>query len=122
MRSRYVAYILKDGAYLLNTWARVCRPAKLDFDGDTTRWEGLSVLGCERGEPEDQEGTVEFIARYRVNGEPGQLHERSSFVREPGGWVYLRGEMLPEVDFSKVGRNDLCPCGSGRKYKKCCGT
>ena len=21
----------------------------------------------------------------------------------------------------KVGRNDLCPCGSGRKYKKCCG-
>jgi SWIM/SEC-C metal-binding protein len=22
----------------------------------------------------------------------------------------------------KVGRNDPCPCGSGRKYKKCCGT
>ncbi|MCJ7772525.1 MAG: SEC-C domain-containing protein [Desulfobacterales bacterium] len=22
----------------------------------------------------------------------------------------------------KVGRNDLCPCGSGKKYKKCCGT
>lgn len=22
---------------------------------------------------------------------------------------------------SKVGRNDLCPCGSGKKYKKCCG-
>ena len=21
----------------------------------------------------------------------------------------------------KVGRNDLCPCGSGKKYKKCCG-
>jgi uncharacterized protein len=24
-------------------------------------------------------------------------------------------------DAPKVGRNDLCPCGSGRKYKKCCG-
>jgi preprotein translocase subunit SecA len=24
-------------------------------------------------------------------------------------------------DMSKVGRNDMCPCGSGRKYKKCCG-
>ena len=22
---------------------------------------------------------------------------------------------------AKVGRNDLCPCGSGKKYKKCCG-
>lgn len=22
---------------------------------------------------------------------------------------------------SKIGRNQLCPCGSGRKYKKCCG-
>jgi len=22
---------------------------------------------------------------------------------------------------SKVGRNDPCPCGSGKKYKKCCG-
>ena len=29
---------------------------------------------------------------------------------------------LPEgIDFSKVGRNDLCPCGSGKKFKKCCG-
>jgi preprotein translocase subunit SecA len=24
-------------------------------------------------------------------------------------------------DLPKVGRNDLCPCGSGKKYKKCCG-
>ena len=23
-------------------------------------------------------------------------------------------------DFSKVGRNDYCPCGSGRKFKNCC--
>ena len=22
---------------------------------------------------------------------------------------------------AKVGRNDPCPCGSGKKYKKCCG-
>ena len=24
-------------------------------------------------------------------------------------------------EFPKVGRNDPCPCGSGKKYKKCCG-
>ena len=28
---------------------------------------------------------------------------------------------LEGVDLSKVGRNDPCPCGSGKKFKKCCG-
>lgn len=28
---------------------------------------------------------------------------------------------LGNIDFSKVGRNELCPCGSGKKFKKCCG-
>ena len=27
----------------------------------------------------------------------------------------------PKVNEHKVGRNDLCPCGSGKKYKNCCG-
>lgn len=30
-------------------------------------------------------------------------------------------DKLDDVIFKKVGRNDLCPCGSGRKFKKCCG-
>ena len=30
-------------------------------------------------------------------------------------------EMKPIVNPSKIGRNELCPCGSGKKYKKCCG-
>ena len=38
---------------------------------------------------------------------------------------YLNGFKLNEVKQDdnniKVGRNDLCSCGSGRKYKKCCG-
>jgi len=37
-----------------------------------------------------------------------------------------RGEDVPETktvkhEGSKTGRNDPCPCGSGKKYKKCCG-
>ena len=28
---------------------------------------------------------------------------------------------LENVDLSKIGRNDPCPCGSGKKFKKCCG-
>ena len=27
----------------------------------------------------------------------------------------------PVISGDKVGRNDPCPCGSGKKYKKCCG-
>lgn len=30
-------------------------------------------------------------------------------------------KIIPLIDFSKVRRNDPCPCGSGKKYKKCCG-
>ena len=26
----------------------------------------------------------------------------------------------PRVDYGEVGRNDDCPCGSGRKFKQCC--
>lgn len=37
-------------------------------------------------------------------------HEHEHEVQEP----VRRAE-------PKVGRNDPCPCGSGRKYKKCCG-
>ena len=28
---------------------------------------------------------------------------------------------LDNIDLSKIGRNDPCPCGSGKKFKKCCG-
>ncbi|MGN5267109.1 YchJ family metal-binding protein [Aeromonas dhakensis] len=47
------------------------------------------------------------------------LHERSRFVRHQGRWVYTDGEQDPAP--LRVGRNDPCPCGSGKKFKKCCG-
>jgi preprotein translocase subunit SecA len=41
-------------------------------------------------------------------------------------YIMSRGEDQPAAvtikrDAAKVGRNDPCPCGSGKKYKKCCG-
>lgn len=32
------------------------------------------------------------------------------------------GGMDDETSIRRVGRNALCPCGSGKKYKRCCGT
>lgn len=109
MRSRYCAYVLKLSSYLHATWHPSTRPATLDISSDGTVWLGLKILGS-------GEGWVEFVARFQG----GQLQERSRFVNEAGQWLYLEGEILPPLPAPKPGRNDPCPCGSGRKYKKCC--
>ncbi|MGN1324764.1 MAG: SEC-C metal-binding domain-containing protein, partial [Candidatus Spyradenecus sp.] len=52
-------------------------------------------------------------------------HERSLFKRVDGQWKFIDGELVkpkPIVNEQpRPGRNDPCPCGSGKKYKKCCG-
>jgi SEC-C motif-containing protein len=52
------------------------------------------------------------------------LHEKAEFVREGGGWIYTRPLREGPAPFretvKKPGRNDPCPCGSGKKYKQCC--
>jgi len=117
MRSRYSAYVLKRSDYLADTWHPSTRPASLDLHSDTTSWQCLRIVATEKGGAGDSEGTVEFTADYLG----GQLHERSRFLREGGKWFYLDGEMLPPLTAGKVGRNDPCPCGSGKKFKRCCG-
>ena len=57
--------------------------------------------------------------RHRRHG-PGEIKQAVDhrFGRF-GGWYpqdIIRREGVP-----KIGRNDPCPCGSGRKYKRCCG-
>lgn len=95
MRSRYSAYVLKLEPYLLATWHPETRPASLDLAGDSTRWVGLEVKRHEA--VTDTRATVEFIARYKVNGRAQRLHETSRFVREHGLWLYLDGT-FPDVD------------------------
>jgi len=122
MRSRYTAYTRDDFAYVIRTNHPSTRPSEKDFDdGVKIDWLGLDILSASGGE-EDREGGVEFVARYQVNGQKMQQHERSQFVKEEGQWFYLDGEIVkpPPVRVEKVGRNEPCPCGSGKKYKKCC--
>lgn len=116
MRSRYSAYTLKLGDYLYATWHPSTRPLSLDIQSDETPWLRLEVIATDKGVEGDSEGIVEFSAHYQG----GQLHERSRFVKEEGKWFYLDGEILPPVVAAKPGRNEPCPCGSGKKFKKCC--
>jgi SEC-C motif-containing protein len=87
MRSRYSAFVVGDADYLLRTWAADSRPPALRLD-PRVRWTGLEVLGTTGGSAFHAEGTVEFRARYRVGGRPGEQRENSVFVREDGRWVY----------------------------------
>ena len=78
----------------------------------------------DQGQPEDAEGFVEFKAYYTLGGEDVTHHEVASFRKEDGAWYFVEGEPVRQQPFvreePKVGRNDPCPCGSGKKYKKCC--
>ncbi|MDR9440574.1 MAG: YchJ family protein [Halomonas sp.] len=116
MRSRYSAFILGLTDYLLASWHPDTRPTSLVPDA-STRWVRLEI--CDSGE-EGDEGFVHFRATCREGRRWAVLEERSRFRREAGNWVYLDGH--PGVTRLKLGRNDVCPCGSGRKVKECCGT
>lgn len=90
MRSRYSAYVLRNGAYLHRTWHSSTRPAKKSLlQLPATAWLGLQVLRTEAGTADDTHGIVEFIASYREAGQVEKLHEISSFTKESGRWYYI---------------------------------
>lgn len=93
MRSRYSAFVVRDEAYLLRTWAPETRPGDVDFD-PAMRWTGLEIEETGDGTAFHQHGTVTFRARFTHGGKPGELHERSRFARHEGAWVYVDGDFL----------------------------
>lgn len=129
MASRYVAYTTGDIDYLLETHAPQTRDQvdrrATEAWAKSSEWHGLEIVRTEKGGVEDQTGQVEFIARYKRDGVEHAHHELSDFRKIGGRWFFLDGEAVAEPPVRrtspKVGRNDPCPCGSGKKYKKCCG-
>ena len=129
MRSRYSAYVKHEIAHLERSLSATERK---DFAADeakrwaeSSEWLGLTILRTEKGGTNDTEGLVEFSAKFRVEGKDQEHVETAIFGREEGQWVYT-GQQKPVAhtvkrEAPKIGRNDPCPCGSGKKYKKCCG-
>ncbi|MDR9501052.1 MAG: YchJ family metal-binding protein [Desulfurivibrionaceae bacterium] len=120
MRSRYSAFALGKGAYLLQSWHPETAPATLVLETSPV-WCGLEVLATQDGQESDDSGVVEFKAHYRSGGKSFTLHEVSRFVKEKGRWYYVEGDSQQAETQGKTGRNEPCPCGSDRKFKKCCG-
>lgn len=128
MRSRYAAYVVGNLDHLERTDMPEARDAFNRLDAERiaaeTTWLGLKVLHVVDGGSDDLTGQVEFTFRYRQHGKTHVQHELSQFCREDGAWLYHSSEMNPKsapVRVSKVGRNEPCACGSGKKSKKCCG-
>ena len=129
MRSRYSAYVLGEIDWIVKSHD----PAGADeVDRKSTekwsreaKWNGLEIRSKVKGEPADEVGEVEFVAKYEVEGQSVAHHERARFRRQDSTWYYVDGDMVkprPVVrEAPKVGRNDPCPCGSGQKFKKCHG-
>jgi SEC-C motif-containing protein len=129
MRSRYSAYAVGAVDHLAathhpRTVATFDRGAAAGW-ARSARWDGLEIVATEGGGPDDDAGVVEFIARYTQDGAAVAHRERSRFERHGGRWHYVDGDIIGGRtvvrDAPKVGRNDPCPCGSGKKSKKCCG-
>ena len=88
MRSRYTAFARGDSAHLLRTRHPRTRPAEVAIE-PTLRWQRLEVLDSS---VDGDDGIVEFRAHWSQDGEHGVLHERSTFVRRGGRWVYVAAE------------------------------
>ncbi|WP_186758048.1 YchJ family protein [Echinicola salinicaeni] len=128
MRSRYAAYCIADAAYIHQT----AHPKVQDqyrFEdiqnwAKENQWTKLEIIQTEKGRSSDKEGIVEFKAHFiAADGKAHIHHERSVFLKEDGKWFYLEGSYPKSapIQSNKISRNDPCPCGSGKKFKKCCG-
>jgi len=111
MRSRYSAYALKNGRYLYETCSNKLKNSD-DIEAiekQEIQWLGLKVESFSENE-------VCFMAYYKEDERVYVMKEHSLFIVEDGKIRYHSGTMLD----AQIGRNELCPCGSGKKYKRCC--
>jgi SEC-C motif-containing protein len=111
MRARSSAFVTHDIDFV-REWSQ------------TSEWRGLQIF--ETKQVNDNKAFVSFEARFTTQAGEDQRHrEKSLFEREKGEWKFVTGDEMknPTVRYETPppGRNDPCPCGSGKKYKKCHG-
>ncbi len=124
MCSRFTAFAMNNESYLLATWDGAKRPKTVDFTKQPLDWTRLVIVKCKKGGAGDSKGVVQFKAFYRQQGEEYAMNEISRFHKVNGRWCYIDGvvKSIAKVGASSdEGRNAPCSCGSGKKYKRCCG-
>ncbi len=121
MRSRFSAYKTQNYQYILDTYTpdkqQSLSTEQLEKSDRHTRW--LTLVVNSHSQRQDI-ANVDFSAYFRADGQFQVLHELSNFRLIEDKWYYLDGTIHPHSGVITLGRNDLCLCGSGKKYKKCC--
>ena len=123
MRARYSAHALNLVDFIIQTTHRSTRnkiniPDLINWLKECN-WQGLKILKTSKGQAKDFAGKVEFKAYYNDHE---IHHELSTFKKEEAQWYFVGGATpRPTLATKKIGRNSPCPCGSGKKYKQCCG-
>jgi len=124
MRSRFTAYANKNESYLLETWSGSKRPELIDFSKEEAVWTKLEIVKTKKGSKKDSKGIVEFKAFYSLENEPYVMTEISRFIKKSDRWFYLDGVVKSVSKINQQvnqGKNAPCSCGSGKKFKRCCG-
>ena len=129
MRARYTAYTQVNMDFISQTHdPKTVKKTDMNENrawAENTQWQSLEILSTEAGNERDVWGKVEFRASFTSQGEPGTHHEVSEFNKKNGMWYFTKGKAPESYQIvhsePKVGRNEPCPCGSGKKFKKCCG-
>jgi uncharacterized protein YchJ len=117
--------VAHDHAYLHRTyWPTAKLPFVKEDEAPRIGWTRLVVNSHDLGATPDI-ALVDFAAYYVADDKSEQvLQEKSEFRRVNNEWFYTRvvrsGPAPHRSTSPKVGRNDPCPCGSGKKYKLCC--
>jgi SEC-C motif domain protein len=127
MRARYSAFVTGAIDFIVSsTHSRSRNEVDISFISDWSKnstWQGLEIL--EAKDVNENKAFVSFEARFTQNEQEQRHREKSLFEREDGDWRFVTGDELknPTVryDTRPPGRNEPCPCGSGKKYKKCHG-
>jgi SEC-C motif domain protein len=124
MRSRFTAHVIGDEAHLHRTYLPTAsQPYVAEAEtGQPMEWTRL-VIHSHEPEVKPDMSYVDFTAYYNEGGREQAMHEKSEFLRVKGEWIFnrpIRQGPAPVKTAVKVGRNDPCPCGSGKKYKQCC--
>ena len=124
MRSRYSAYVIVASQYLIDSThiSQRVNYSKSDIEAwaKESNWQKLEIIDCKKGLSDDSVGEVEFKAYYQDSKNILQIHhEKSVFKKENEDWFYVSGTIIPSKTI--INRNNTCTCGSGKKFKKCCG-
>ena len=126
MRSRYTAFALGKLDYVQRTHAPEVyddfNRAEAERLAKECEWQGLEIrTSTETGDTAE----IEYQLKFRRKEQNIAKVALSRFRRVDGEWLFVESDMNPRVAplrVEKVGRNDPCPCNSGKKAKKCCGT